>query len=128
MIIVFDFVKAHTVTFFLIKNDKVLKSKTLKLPTKLSETIWDELPKWLQTPLKGSMKLTAVAVRYSSGNVSYSTLRTILTIMNTLSIINCIPLIRLTSISQNKKIIIKELNHKLSQKKYHTKLIPEYNK
>lgn len=127
MILIFDLARDKKLRLLLLKNGRVRREHTFLLPTKLSEELWKILPKVLLSVKKDKFP-KAFVIRYRPGMVTYSSLRTILSIMNAFGVLGGVPLVYISKIFTRDEDLIDEIEKRLFQKKWAYYITPLYSK
>lgn len=111
MVLVFNFSSVGQLAVLAVDSKKsvVVNEITLKLPTQLSEKLWAVLPRWFN--FKTRKLEAAVLMVTADSEPSYSALRTVVAIMNTLGI-GGVPLLTLP-LENNLSRLISNINKEL---------------
>jgi len=120
--IIFHIYDDRAVTISLFNTKRRVKNITIAPPDNISETVWRILPRWFDTQQKKDM-LAGVGYRQEKNKGSHSTIRYILSIINTLGVVDGIPIVALS-----KKQGYNELIKKIHQSRIHYELTAQYTK
>lgn len=84
-----------------------LKKVVIEPPEQISETLWKTLAVWF--PKDTSISVSGIAFKQKRNKGTYSTVRTVLSIINTLGIVENIPIVQATA-NDSRELIIKKFN------------------
>lgn len=99
----------RVVVLTLFSQIKKIREVTIEPPEQISETLWETLAVWF--PKKGNNNFSGLIYKQKKGVGSYSTVRTVLSIINTLGIVEKVPIVEAT-INESGEALLKKFNKK----------------
>ena len=90
--LIIDVIGDREISLMFFSGEKEKQQYTITPPDRISETFWKQVTNWLPTK-KEKQALSGIGYRQQEGVGSYSTIRTLLSMSNTLGIIDRIPLV-----------------------------------
>ena len=110
--ILFNVIDDRSIELSLFSKKKELKKIIIEPPEQIGEALWKNLAEWF--PKNSVNNLSGIAFKQDKGKGSYSTVRTILSIINTLGTVESIPVRKVSSV-KNREDVIKSINSSGSQ-------------